>query len=377
MKKYSKTIIIGAGPAGLMCANQLKAANHDFLIIEQNNRLGRKLSLTGNGRCNITNNKQINELLAHTTRNYKFLYSTHHNFSTENVIAFFNDNNMSLIEEDDNRMFPSTEKAIDIVTILARDLVDHVLLNAKVTNISYQNGQYKVVVNEVNTYEATNLVIATGGKSMPLTGSTGDGYHFLKAFNHTTTELEPIGVSLKTTNQYNIHETLKGIALPNLNFTYQKHDYCGAMIFTHFGISGPMIFRLSHHLDYTSNAPVYFNFLPGTDASTLTHQEIKIALQNSDLQKRLVNFLIDQELLKEINHFPISITGHTGFEKSFVTRGGIKTTEINPKTFESKLATNLYIIGEIVDVEAYTGGYNITNYFSMGYTAAQAIIVKG
>lgn len=403
INKYD-VIVVGGGPAGMMAAGTAASNGKSVLLIEKNEFLGKKLRITGKGRCNITNVSDETTLLENIPRNSKFMYSSFNNFTNYDVISFFNEHGVETVVERGGRVFPKSQKAISVVNAMI-DFVKNNDVNViceKVIDIFVENNAVKSVKTNKDIYSCDSVIIATGGLSYPLTGSTGDGYKLAKKLGHSIVDTAPSLVPIETENKWCI--ALQGLSLKNVKITLfkeQKEIYTdfGEMIFTHFGISGPIILSSSAHI--TDNSKYYINL------------DLKPALTNEVLDKRLirdfekysnkdfinsldellpkklipiivslskiephkkVNEITKQErevLVSLLKNLKIDIKKLRPIEEAIVTRGGVSVKEINPSTMESKLISGLYFCGEVIDVDAYTGGYNLQIAFSTGYKAGQ------
>ncbi|HZG74553.1 MAG TPA: NAD(P)/FAD-dependent oxidoreductase [Paenibacillus sp.] len=408
-------IVIGGGPSGLMAA--VSAATHGArtLLIDKGDKLGRKLGISGGGRCNVTNAGDLDTIVKHIPGNGRFLYSAFHHFSNRDIIAFFEALGIRLKEEDRGRMFPVTDKAKTVVDALVgkvRSLGVDIRVNAPVDRVEYADGRVcGVRLRGGERFGARAVVIATGGKSVPHTGSTGDGYAWAEAAGHTITELYPTDVPITSSEAFIREKTLQGISLRGIELTVWDpkgkrivtHE--GDMIFTHFGISGPAALRCSQFVVKarkkfeTKHVLMSIDLFPDESVGALTErvagivrEEGKKAAKNafrSLLQERLLLFLLAragiaedvqadqipkaalQTFVESCKRFELWASGTLSIEEAFVTGGGVNLKEIDPKTMESKLTAGLYFCGEILDIHGYTGGYNITAAFATGYTAGK------
>jgi len=408
-------IVIGGGPSGLMAA--VSAATHGArtLLIDKGDKLGRKLGISGGGRCNVTNAGDLDTIVKHIPGNGRFLYSAFHHFSNRDIIAFFEALGIRLKEEDRGRMFPVTDKAKTVVDALVgkvRSLGVDIRVNAPVDRVEYADGRVcGVRLRGGERFGARAVVIATGGKSVPHTGSTGDGYAWAEAAGHTITELYPTEVPITSSEAFIREKTLQGISLRGIELTVWDpkgkrivtHE--GDMIFTHFGISGPAALRCSQFVVKarkkfeTKHVLMSIDLFPDESVGALTErvagivrEEGKKAAKNafrSLLQERLLLFLLAragiaedvqadqipkaalQTFVESCKRFELWASGTLSIEEAFVTGGGVNLKEIDPKTMESKLTAGLYFCGEILDIHGYTGGYNITAAFATGYTAGK------
>jgi len=406
-------IVIGGGPSGLMAAIGAAENHAKVLLIDKGDKLGRKLAISGGGRCNVTNRLPVEEIIKHIPGNGRFLYSAFSIFNNEDIIAFFEKLGIALKEEDHGRMFPVSNKAQSVVDALLQEL-DRLgvkrLTNSPVKTIQYNHDLSKtVVLANGHTETAGSLIIAVGGKSVPHTGSTGDGYAWAKKAGHTITELFPTEVPVTSKEPFIKEKVLQGVSLRDvavsvLNpkgkplITHQMD-----MLFTHFGISGPAVLRCSQFVVKAmkkwnlSEVTVAIDSFPDikadkllADIKELVKADSKKAIKNTLkglLVERYLLFLLEkakidpasqgatisQEKLKAFvqlcKGFSFQVNGTLAIEKAFVTGGGVSIKEISPKTMESKLMNGLFFCGEILDIHGYTGGYNITSAFVTGRLA--------
>lgn len=395
----------------MMAAGVAARKGLKVIIIEKNNKVGRKLMITGKGRCNITNNCDSSEFISSVPSNGKFLYSAINNFSTTDTIKFFEENGLELKVERGNRVFPKSGKAIDVVDTMNR-FIKHTncsILKETVKKLIIENHVLKGVnlKSGVNIY-SKSVIIASGGKSYPLTGSTGDGYNFAVQAGHTIKDLRPSLVPLVSSTPW--CKDLKGLSLKNVSINVydnvkNKRIYkdFGEMLFTHFGLSGPIILSSSAHMKDMSPGRYSIN-IDLKPALTLQKLDMRLQkdflkFQNKDLINSLVKLLpkklipviievlnvnprikcnavtkeIREILEKTIKNLTIDIYEFRPIEEAIITSGGVRTKEINPKTMESKLLKGLYFAGEIIDVDAYTGGFNLQIAFSTGYLAGSSV----
>lgn len=383
---YYDTIIIGGGPAGMMATISSAYYGQKSLLIEKNKRLGKKLSGTGGGRCNVTNNGSLDDLLAGIPGNGRFLYSVFSQFDNHDIINFFEENGVALKVEDHGRVFPATDKSQTIIGALEtkiHKLGGTVLTNTEVVSVKKINDLFHIKSAD-KAFTCGKLIVTTGGKSYPSTGSTGFGYDIARHFNLSVTPLESAESPLLTDFP---HKALQGISLDDVTLSYGKHIITHDLLFTHFGLSGPAALRLSSFVSGGEIAEL--DFLPQTSSDDLhsyltenREKSIKNALRNL-VPERLADFLavdypekIKQlsptqvtQLVDKLKKMPIKITGKMSLAKSFVTKGGIDLKEINPKTLESKKVSGLHFAGEVLDINAHTGGFNITAALCTGWVA--------
>ncbi|MNO49035.1 tricarballylate dehydrogenase [compost metagenome] len=412
MKKYD-VIVIGGGPSGLMAAIAAAEQGADVALLDKGDKLGRKLGISGGGRCNVTNNKEIDELITYIPGGGRFLYSAFSLFSNRDIIAFFENLGIALKEEDNGRMFPVTDKAKTVVDALvgkARSLGVHLLVHHPVQEVLYgEDGVRGVKLVNGERLSAAAVVIATGGKSVPHTGSTGDGYPWATMAGHTITELYPTEVPITSKEPFIANRELQGLSLRDVKLSVLNPkgkaviSHKGDMIFTHFGLSGPIALRCSGFIrgikkkNNVSQVTMSIDLFPDQSQGELEQQlrrlaanEPKKALKNvlkGTLPERMLPILFEraslssettyEHLPKEpwtafidvLKNFTVQVTGTRPFEEAFVTGGGVHLKEIDPKSMGSKLMPGLFFCGEVLDIHGYTGGYNITAAFATGYTA--------
>lgn len=383
---YYDTIIIGGGPAGMMATISSAYYGQKSLLIEKNKRLGKKLSGTGGGRCNVTNNGSLDDLLAGIPGNGRFLYSVFSQFNNHDIINFFEENGVTLKVEDHGRVFPATDKSQTIIGALEtkiHELGGTVLTNTEVVSVKKINDLFHIKSAD-KAFTCGKLIVTTGGKSYPSTGSTGFGHDIARHFKLGVTPLEAAESPLLTDFP---HKTLQGISLDDVTLSYGKHIITHDLLFTHFGLSGPAALRLSSFVSGGEIAEL--DFLPQTSSDDLhsyltenREKSIKNALKNL-VPERLADFLAvdypekikqlsptqETQLVDKLKKMPIKITGKMSLAKSFVTKGGIDLKEINPKTLESKKVSGLHFAGEVLDINAHTGGFNITAALCTGWVA--------
>ena len=407
-----RIVIIGGGAAGLAAAisSSEKYKNQaEVTLIEKNERPARKVMITGKGRCNVTNNCNVDTLIANVPKNGKFLYSAFSGFTPKDVISFFETAGVPLKTERGNRVFPVSDKAVDIVDALVKTAKSGgtKFINATAAEILAENGSVSgVKLTDGRVISADSVILATGGMSYPLTGSTGDGYKMAQKLGHTVTELKPSLVPLC------IHEgfctKIAGLSLKNVTLSIFEtgkkkplFSEMGEMLFTHFGISGPLVLSASSHIRYMGKKEytAFVDLKPALSTEQLDNRILRDfgEEQNKDFANSLSKLLpkslipviiklsgiksdkkvnqIEREerlgLCKLIKALPLHITGFRPIEEAIITSGGISVKEIDPKTMGSKLVSGLFFAGEIIDVDAYTGGFNLQIAFSTGFAAGK------
>ncbi|MGG0275617.1 NAD(P)/FAD-dependent oxidoreductase [Bacillus rhizoplanae] len=406
-------IVIGGGPSGLMAAIGAAEEGAHVLLLDKGDKLGRKLAISGGGRCNVTNRLPLDEIVKHIPGNGRFLYSAFSIFNNEDIIQFFENLGVKLKEEDHGRMFPVSNKAQSVVDALLtrlKELRVTIRTNLPVKAVEYENGQTKaVILQNGEVLETNHVVIAVGGKSVPHTGSTGDGYAWAEKAGHTITELFPTEVPILSNEPFIRDRTLQGLALRDVELSVlnpkgkavisHKMD----MLFTHFGVSGPAALRCSQFVVKTmkkfkiNTVTMSIDALPDEHSEQLFQrmmkqikEEPKKGLKNvlkGYVPERYFLFLLEKNEIDgsqqcgQISHekiralaadfkgFSFTVNGTQSLEKAFVTGGGVSVKEINPKEMSSKLMNGLYFCGEVLDIHGYTGGYNITSALVTGRIA--------
>lgn len=384
--KHFDTIVIGGGPAGMMAAISSSFYGQKTLLLEKNKKLGKKLAGTGGGRCNVTNNGNLDDLMAGIPGNGRFLYSVFSQFDNYDIINFFTENGVKLKVEDHGRVFPATDKSRTIIEALEqkmKELGATIKTQTEVVSVK-KNEDCFIIKSSKCMWSCDRLIVTTGGKSYPSTGSTGFGYEIARHFKHTITELEAAESPLLTDFP---HKDLQGISLQDVTLSYDKHVITHDLLFTHFGLSGPAALRLSSFVK--GGETIYLDLLPQMSKQDLAdfleenrEKSLKNALKAS-LPERLAEFFVQgfpekvkqltdrerNQLIRSIKALKISVTGKMSLAKSFVTKGGVSLKEINPKTLESKLVPGLHFAGEVLDINAHTGGFNITVALCTGWVA--------
>ena len=408
-----KIVVIGGGAAGMMAAVSAAEQGAQVTLLEPNERLGKKLNITGKGRCNVTNNTDIEGLLANIPRNGKFLYSAFNRFNSADVMAFFEKLGVPLKTERGNRVFPVSDSAFDISAALERRLkaLKVQVLRDRASALKIEDGAVCGVVGERGRYSAQAVVLATGGVSYPATGSTGDGHRMAAEVGHTITPLQGSLVPLQGIIAAGIPcVRLQGLSLRNVSLTAFENDKkiytdFGELLFTHFGLSGPVILSASAHMARGEDGyTVRIDLKPALDEKTLDARILRdfSAAQNRDFENSLsallprsmipvviarsgidplqkVNSITKQQrraLLETIKCFSVPIACKAPVEDAIVTSGGVKVSEVNAKTMESKRVQGLYFAGELLDVDAYTGGFNLQIAWATGRLAGLSAAAK-
>ncbi|HJJ13635.1 MAG TPA: NAD(P)/FAD-dependent oxidoreductase [Clostridiaceae bacterium] len=428
-----KVVIIGGGPAGMMSAITAAERGNNVILFEKMKTLGRKLLITGKGRCNITSSIDIKDFIQNVPGNGKFLYSSFQNYTNRDIIDFLNKQGVKVKEERGNRMFPVSDKSKSVLDAFINKLNElkvDIRVNSRVTKIEVQDGKVVGIRYNNNILEkADKIIIATGGLSYPATGSTGDGYKIVQELGHNITKIKPSLVPIivadknietqesikksKYRDSINLCKELQGLTLKNVSIKIINNDNkkiiyedFGEMIFTHFGVSGPIILSGSAHLLRYKNVEELFNkgsikliidLKPALtyekldsrvlrDFNAEKNKLFRNALDNL-LPKKLIEPVIElsginenkrvneitkeerKEIIKILKEFTITLKAFRSIDDAIITAGGVDIKQINPKTMESKLVKGLFFAGEIIDVDAYTGGFNLQIAYSTGYTA--------
>lgn len=408
-------IVIGGGPAGLMASVAASRNGSRVLLLDKGDKLGRKLGISGGGRCNVTNAKEMDDLIKHIPGNGRFLYSALTTFGNHEIIAFFEGLGIELKEEDNGRMFPVSDKASTVVHALINQVrkqgVD-IKTDSPVSQVLFEDGRAAGVrLKTGEVIKSAAVIIAVGGKSVPKTGSTGDGYAWAQKAGHTITELYPTEVPITSGETWIRNRELQGLSLRDVELTVYNGkgkaviSHKGDMIFTHFGLSGPAALRCSGFVvrtlrDGRGPVEVGIDLFPGASAEQLTEQWVSLAraeprkalknLLRTKLQERLVPLVLRladqdgetsganvskaawQKIAESCHSLRVSVNGTLSIEEAFITGGGVHVKEVDPKTMQSKLMPGLFFCGEILDIHGYTGGYNITAAFATGHAAGTA-----
>ena len=400
--------VIGAGAAGLMAASAAAQAGAQVVLFEKNAKVGRKIMITGKGRCNVTNDCDVPGVLANIPVNPRFLYSALGKCSPADIMAFFEGLGVPLKTERGNRVFPVSDKALDIVDALffhVKRLGVRLELGCTVEDIETMDGAVCGVRVNGKVFAADRVIVATGGASYPATGSTGDGYTFARVLGHTIIPPRPSLVPLVA--EGDVCSKLMGLSLKNVRITVRENEKpifedFGEMLFTHFGLSGPLILSASAHMRHFGSKQyrVDIDLKPALDEKTLDKRLLSDfeAHKNSDfinalgelLPRKLIPVVVErsgidprvkvhsvtkaqrQALLHLLKAFPVTITGARPIAEAIITTGGVSVKQVSPKTMESKLVKGLYFAGEILDVDAYTGGFNLQIAWATGRLAGQS-----
>lgn len=412
----SKVIVIGGGPAGMMAAYAAAESGHAVTLLEQNEKLGKKLFITGKGRCNLTNASDMEQLFANVVSNRKFLYSAFYSYDNEQVISFFESHGMPTKTERGNRVFPVSDHSSDVIAALSAALRGQhveVLLHTKVKRLLLEKRDEEKRVTGVELADHTKMhadavIVATGGISYPSTGATGDGYHMAEESGHKMVSPTPALVPMETKEPW--VRDLQGLSLRNVRMSVTRgkkklYEDFGEMLFTHFGVSGPLVLSASGCIPakaFDQELSMTIDLKPALDVEQLDHRILREfdEMKNKQFKNSLGHLLpakmipvmialsgIDpdtkvneisreqrQNLLHLFKNMPLTITGLRDFKEAIITKGGVSVKDINPSTMESKLVQGLYFCGEVLDLDALTGGYNLQIAWSTGHLAGISVL---
>ena len=406
----SKVLVIGGGAAGMMAAYAAGMCGHEVTLLEQNEKLGKKIYITGKGRCNFTNASPLEEIMQAVVSNPKFLYSAFYTFSNDAVLVFFENQGMPYKIERGNRAFPVSDHASDVIRALERAMKEQdvrIRLHTQVRELLIEDDKAAgVLLTDGGKIMADSLILATGGLSYPTTGSTGDGHTMAKNSGHKIVTPRPALVPLTTKEEYILR--MQGLSLKNVSLKIKDekrviYDAFGEMLFTHFGVSGPLVLSASSVLSrhFPREYQAYIDLKPALSEEVLNerllrefserpNQHIKAVFQQLLPAKMIpvmielsqismdkpVNAITKEErrrLVRLFKAFPFTITGTRGFKEAIITQGGVSVKDIDPATMESKRIKDLYLVGELLDLDALTGGYNLQIAWSTGYLAGISI----
>lgn len=401
--------VIGGGPAGIIAAGFAGTRGKDVTLIEKNDRLGKKLFITGKGRCNITNASPIEDFFDNIITNSQFLYSGFYSFTNEDIIKLLEYYGLKVKIERGNRVFPLSDKSSDVIKALEKFLSTNnvrVLLNKTVKDVDYIDNKFIVKFKDENMEKFDKIIVATGGKSYPATGSTGDGYNFAKKFGHQIKTLRPSLVPIELEEDW--IKNIQGLALKNVKLisiagNKKIHEEFGEMLFTHYGISGPIVLSMSNVINKYLDKKIrlFIDLKPALskekldkrilrDFQKFNNKQIKNGLDEL-LPQKLIPLVIDiasingrkpihqitreerWRIVETIKNLPLSFKSFRPIKEAIVTSGGVSTDEIDPSTMESKLVSGLFFCGEIIDVDGLTGGYNLQIAYSTGYLAGMNV----
>jgi predicted Rossmann fold flavoprotein len=413
MKKLKyDVIVIGGGPSGLMAAIAAAEKGAKTMLIEKGNKLGKKLAISGGGRCNVTNRLPEDEVIKHIPGNGRFLYSAFSVFNNYDIISFFEELGVELKEEDHGRMFPVSNSAKTVVNALINKL-DELKVNVKLetevdaVHFSYEE-PHQVILKDKQAFPTSSVVIAVGGKAVPHTGSTGDGYAWAKKAGHTITELYPTEVALTSNERFIQEKALQGLSLRDISLSVLNKKskpiitHQMDMLFTHFGVSGPAVLRCSQFvvkelMKGRDQVAMHLDAIPSTKEHVLLDETLKAMKEHPKrfiktilkglVPERFLDYLLQangispeqnganisheaiRSIIADMKNFTFNVQGSLPLEKAFVTGGGVSIKEIIPNTMQSKLMNGLFFCGEILDIHGYTGGYNITSALVTGRLA--------
>lgn len=413
-QQQPRVLVIGSGAAGLMAAHTAALYGAFVTLFDKNERLGRKLLITGKGRCNITNNCDVNTFIANVTTNSRFLYSAANHFTPQDTMRYFESAGLSLKTERGNRVFPDSDRAYDVEAVLEQNVRDSgvQIVTACVSAILSEQGSVTgVCCTDGKQYPADAVIVATGGKSYPLTGSTGDGYRFAAELGHDIVAPQPSLVPLITEEDW--CKKAQGLSLKNVTLTLtdaqtgkELYHELGEMLFTHFGVSGPLVLSASAHIRtmQKNRFKLSIDLKPGLTEKQLDARILRDFAANSNkdfanslgalLPRKIIPIIIRlseipfdikvnqitkemrQKLCTVIKHLELTVRDFRPIEEAIITSGGVSVKQVNPKTMESKLVQGLFFAGEVLDLDAYTGGFNLQIAFSTGYMAGMSAALQ-
>lgn len=409
MVARTRVVVIGGGPAGIMAAITAADNGNNVILVEQNSIIGKKLSITGGGRCNLTNDSSPIDIMKNVVTNNKFLYKSLHNFTSRDLINLIEENGCPLKKEEEGRVYPVSDKSEDIIhvfnkllnkkgvkLVLGYKIVEILVSSNKVTGVKDINGQ---------VIDCDSVILATGGISYPQTGSTGEGHRISKVLGHIITSLRPSLVSVEVKEKW--LTKIMGISFSNViirtKIANKTFKFNGDLLLTHYGISGPVVFKLSAYINKDNFSKkghdIYIDLLPGFTYEDLKERIISPLKTNESILSFLIEYLpknfvlqllevLDiskgttlhqlmksdrNKIIENIKNLPINILKLRDIKSAIVTAGGISVKEVNPSTMESRLIKGLFFAGEILDVDALTGGYNLQVAFSTGYLAGKMV----
>lgn len=402
-----KIAVIGGGPSGMVAAGFASSRHKNVKLFEKNNKLGKKLFITGKGRCNITNNTDIENFLDNVTTNKDFLYSALYSFTNTDILSLLSNYNLKTKVERGGRVFPVSNKSSDVIKAFEKFLTEkdvNIILNKEVNKIIYKNGFFVLEFKDGSNESFDKIIIATGGKSYPVTGSTGDGYRFARYLGHSIIDLKPALVPCEV--QENWVKDIQGLTLKNISISAfidnkKVYENFGEMLFTHFGITGPIVLTMSNiiniYIEQKRKINFFIDLKPALSLEKLDNRILRdfekynnkqvknglkdllpqnlipIVLKLSGIaEEKSINQITKEErnrLTKTIKNIELNFLKFRPLDEAIVTSGGVSTLEIDPSTMESKLIPGLFFAGEVIDVEALTGGYNLQIAYSTGYLA--------
>ncbi|MBQ1901743.1 MAG: NAD(P)/FAD-dependent oxidoreductase [Lachnospiraceae bacterium] len=401
-----KVIVVGGGAAGMMAAYTAASYGCETILLEKNEKLGKKIYITGKGRCNFTNACEVEDLFRSVVSNPKFLYSAFYSFTNQQVMDFVESHGTPYKIERGDRVFPVSDHASDVTGAFQKAMREagvKVMLHTEVKNIAVMDGAVGGVETSDGFMEADRVILCTGGLSYPTTGSTGDGMRFAKKLGHSIITTRPALVPMNTKEDYIV--AMQGLSLKNVNLCIYNgkkklYDDFGEMLFTHFGVSGPLCLSASSRVGKTLDSAelrAEIDLKPKLDKDTLDQRLLRefkgnenknisnvlgallpkkmipvfMELLNFSDEKKINSVTVEErnEIIRLLKHFPFTITSLRGFKEAIVTQGGVSVKEINPSTMESKLIQGLYFAGEVLDIDCYTGGFNLQVAWSTGYLA--------